>query len=371
MLENDSLMKIIFLSKRRPQSKDLYTRPAGRFYFLPKILADQGHEVHLVLLNYKVETEFTQFRDKIYWHSVNLLPNPINYYLFIKKLTLQVKPDYIVGFSDIIYGIYAQKISNTMDCLSVIDAYDNYESYIPWLKPLHWLWRRSLKKSNLITAAGPELLEKLTYGRCRNKIFGAVIEMAADPVFVEGSQSKSRAKFGMPINKFIIGYSGSLVKNRDISTMLNAFVEISSIFPNVCFAFSGRRDKDIDLSMVKNKIMLGYVNDQDVPDVVRCFDLLVSVNRNSEFGNYSYPAKLYEALAVGVPVIASKTLSTSYVLRDYPEALFEPESKKEIVEKIKWFINKPYTVKKLNYGWQNNVKVFEDILLSYRQEKYL
>ena len=48
-------MKILFLSKRRPQGKDLLTRPYGRFFYLPYWLAQRGHEVYILLLSYKKE----------------------------------------------------------------------------------------------------------------------------------------------------------------------------------------------------------------------------------------------------------------------------------------------------------------------------
>ena len=38
-------MKILMLSKRRPQGRDLFTRPYGRFFHLPRLLAEAGHTV--------------------------------------------------------------------------------------------------------------------------------------------------------------------------------------------------------------------------------------------------------------------------------------------------------------------------------------
>ena len=51
-------MNILFLSKRRPQNKDLILRPYGRFYYLPKILAERGHNVHVLLLDYKKNKKY-------------------------------------------------------------------------------------------------------------------------------------------------------------------------------------------------------------------------------------------------------------------------------------------------------------------------
>ena len=42
------------------------------------------------------------------------------------------------------------------------------------------------------------------------------------------------------------------------------------------------------------------------------------------FGDYSYPIKLYEAMACGRPVVASRTASTAWVLRDFPDRLVPP-----------------------------------------------
>lgn len=360
-------MKIICLCKRKPQGKDLYTRPYGRFYYLAKGLADSGHEVNMILMNYSKCTEFVKTKNNINWHSVNLIPNPFNYYSYVKKITIQIKADWIIGFSDIYFGICAQRIAKIIKCHSLIDAYDNYECYIPGAKPLHWLWRNSLQKTDIITAAGPALLKKMSKGRRKREFFDQVIEMAADPGFNDGSKQEARINSDLPLDMFIIGYSGSMTKKRGVETMLQAFSDLSSRYPDVLFVFSGRKDKNISLEKIKNKVVLGYVEDSRMPDIVKSFDLLVSVNQNSVFGNYSYPVKLYEALASQTAVVASKTHSTSFVLREYPDALFEANSISAMVSKIEQFIQKPYRVIKKQYSWKTQVIRFEKILTSYQR----
>lgn len=46
-------MKLLCLCKRHPQGRDLFNRPYGRFFHLPRLLAERGHEVHLLLLSYR------------------------------------------------------------------------------------------------------------------------------------------------------------------------------------------------------------------------------------------------------------------------------------------------------------------------------
>ncbi len=46
-------------------------------------------------------------------------------------------------------------------------------------------------------------------------------------------------------------------------------------------------------------------------------DMVAVMNTPGAFGDYSYPIKLYEAMACGRPVVASRTASTAWVLRNF------------------------------------------------------
>ncbi len=60
---------------------------------------------------------------------------------------------------------------------------------------------------------------------------------------------------------------------------------------------SGRIEPSVILP--ENCNHLGYVDDDKVVDVVRSAHVVLCVNKPDNFGNYSYPVKIYEALATG------------------------------------------------------------------------
>ena len=137
-------MKLIFLSKRRPQNRDLLSNPYGRFYHIPKFLAEMGHEVHLVLADYEKSPSHTSTFEEISIHSFSAFnPTPLSYISKTNALIKSVRPDMIIGFSDTWYGILAEYLGRRNNIPSLIDAYDNYESYMPWCMPLHWAWRKA------------------------------------------------------------------------------------------------------------------------------------------------------------------------------------------------------------------------------------
>ena len=195
-------MRLLFLCKRRPQGRDLLTRPYGRFFYLPYHLAQQGHDVTLLLLGYHNEPPLHCHSHAMDWYLESLRPliysgGPLAYLRRAQMLVQTIKPDWIIGFSDTWYGILAAHLGKKYGIKTLIDAYDNYESYIPWAKPLHWAWHSALKKATTLTAAGPQLAELMSQGR--DGIPATVVPMAADPIFQPMIGNNLRKQFGLPL----------------------------------------------------------------------------------------------------------------------------------------------------------------------------
>lgn len=354
-------MKILFLCKRRPQGRDLLTRPYGRFFYLPHELSLKGHESYLLLLNYRSEPVEFMKSQGITWISENIAPfSPLQYYTRACKLIESVKPDWIVGFSDTYFGILAEHLGRKFGVKSLIDAYDNYESYLPWCAPLHFLWRRAVSHATAVTAAGPQLAELLQQSRSGKPVF--IVPMAADiPTFMPLDRDTCRHELNLPLEKKIVGYCGSIYRNRGIQTLFDAHEILKKTDRNIDLILTGRKEKSIPLpSWVK---WLGYLDDDKISVFLNSLDAAAVINRISRFGNYSYPVKLYEAMRCQIPVIATDTPSANWILKSDDRFLARPDDPHDLAEKI----SKALTLDRVDYGKQNNwgqsCKAFEEVLL--------
>jgi glycosyltransferase involved in cell wall biosynthesis len=312
-------MRLLFLCKRRPQSRDLLDRPYGRFHYLPLELAKRGHEVITLLVSHQDLASEQRDIDGMRWISHDLRRlGPIGLQRTLIHEARQFAPDTVIGCSDTWAGWLAHRLAKTLDVSLAIDAYDNYEAYMPWNLPLHWLWRGAVRSANLVTAAGPQLAQLLlSYRRGGHPV--EVLPMAADPEFVPQSQSQCRHLLKLPQGVPLIGYIGSWAQNRGTAMLLDAFRRARAEHPDLRLVLSGRPPEYA--LREPGVIGSGYVPDDQLPALTNALDIACVVTADTAFGRYSYPAKLCEAMACGVPVVATATEPVRWMLGDRREHL--------------------------------------------------
>jgi len=356
----DTTMKIICFAKRRPQQKDIVTRPYGRFYYLPHILAQRGHDVSVALLGYKPDRPFVFNKEGIQWYCESVFNwKASGYFGTINSLIRKTRPDWIIGFSDTYYGILAAYFGQKYGIRFAIDAYDNYESYLPWCKPLHLLWRNAIKRADVVTAAGPQLAQYLNRFRLHQKVH--IVPMAADPTgFKPLNKSQCRKKLNLPQDKKLIGYCGSIYQNRGVQTAFSAYECVRREYPDSLLILSGRRSNKVHLPA--NTRHLGYLPDDLVPILLNCMDVLLIPNSLTKFGNYSYPVKLYEAMACQIPVVATATGPAKWILNNEKPYLAHPGDADDMAQKT---LTAPQ-LNKISYEnlntWENSCDAFEKAL---------
>jgi glycosyltransferase involved in cell wall biosynthesis len=351
-------MKLVFLCKRRPMGRDLLDKPYGRFFHLPRLLAARGHDVHVALLSYARDASLDVRRDGIRWSSESMPARGMRFVRKLQALVAHDRPDWIVGFSDTYYGILAEWLARRSGSRSLIDAYDNYEGYIPWCKPLHFAWRRAVRGATAVSVAGPTLGELL--GRGRDPATMLVASMAPDPLgFAPLPRDECRRALQLPAGT-LIGYAGAIYPNRGIDVLFRAFAMLKVRIPDARLVLSGRLHKSIALPA--EATWLGYLPDEKMPLLLNGMNALAVLNQSSAFGIYSHPIKLYEAMACGVPVVASRTRSVEWILGGREESLAAPDDVPDLARKLETAVRR----ERVDYGptptWEHVATQLDEFL---------
>ncbi len=323
-------MNLLFLCKRFPQGRDLLTRPYGRFYHIPRALAVRGHRVHVALLSYRGLPSEHKTSNGVSWSSDDVWPRgPLAYLRRVQGIAAASPPDWVIGVSDTYFGVLARRLARRCGARCAIDAYDDFESYIPWAFPLHRAWRNALAAADLVTAAGPQLARLLESRGARS---AHVLPMAADPEFQMLDRAQSRARLGLPADRRLIGHIGALDRRRGRTVVLRALREIRDTRQDVSMVLSGRQS--LALHQPPAILGLGYISDDLMPVLVNSLDVACVALADNAFARSSYPVKLCEALACRVPVVASATEPVRWMLGDDRRFLADLESSSAMAERI-------------------------------------
>lgn len=322
-------LKILWLCKRRPQGRDLLRAPYGRFFHLPRLLADRGHAVTVALLSHARLPSETLAQGGVRWTSDDAFAGTA-YFRRIRQLIREDRPDWILGASDTYFGILAAHYGARTGVRCAIDAYDNFESYVPWAFPLHALWRRALRRAALVSAAGPQLAERLAATGGRSGV--QVLPMAADPQFRPLDRGECRKQLGLDPRVRYVGVGGSLDPRRGAHVLFDALDRLRARDQGVVLLVSGRNAERFRGHPGVHA--LGLLADDAMPAFVNCLDVACVIVSDNAFGRYSYPAKLAEAIACGVPVVASATAPIRWILQDRREFLAPVGDARTLADRI-------------------------------------
>ena len=113
--------------------------------------------------------------------------------------------------------------------------------------------------------------------------------------------------------------------------------------------------------------MLGYIEDEKMPLLLNCMDTLAVTNRDSAFGRYSHPVKLYEAMSCQVPVVVTATAATEWILHDHPELLVPPGDASALAAGLAAALGRGRIAYRDVPDWRSGCYMFEWALLESAQ----
>lgn len=299
---------------------------------MPVALAASNNDVRVFLCSHrKLPPSITRTAD-VDWIGLDV--RTLGLQSFINTLVQQAeefRPDWVIGVSDAHYGAIAQFLARKTGAQLAVDAYDNYEAYMPWNFPLHWLWRRAIRAADLVTAAGPQLAQRLQSHR-RGGHEVEILPMAADPEFKPMDKFFCRRQLGLPEGVPLLGYVGSWAKNRGTHLLIDAFRIVRKVHPDARLILSGRPPA-YALSE-PGVVSLGYIADEQLSVLINAVDVACVITANTGFGRYSYPAKLCEAMACNVAVAATATEPVQWMLNGKSRHLVPPGDADAFAERV-------------------------------------
>lgn len=159
-----------------------------------------------------------------------------------------------------------------------------------------------------------------------------------------------------PNKPLIIGHVGRIVPLKGQRILLEAFNKIAKEFPLMHLVFAGvplfdtdhylidLQQRTSELGLIDRVHFIGFVD--RVPDLLRLFDLFIHPSIEADS-----PLSVLEAMAVGLPVIASAVPGTTDLFKDGKEGLLVPPSDiKALANKITDLLQNPSERSRLGHS---------------------
>jgi len=320
------LLRILVLTKRQYNNKDLIDDRFGRLREIPLALGQKGHKVKGLCLSYAKRNEGCFQDGPVLWKSINAtklkLPGLLRFVFEAQKLAK--KSDVIWACSDSFYGIIGYFLSLKYHTPLVFDLYDNFEYFLMAKLPVvKQLYRMVVKNCDAVTCVSRPLSRLVkSYGR-QGRLF--VIENAVrKDLFKPMDKTICRKKLNLPKNNILVGTAGGLTEIRGFQYFLSAFDILKTRYPNLQLVLAGRRNIPIPSN---NRIHdLGILAQEKVPLLLNSLDVAVICNLENDFGRYCFPQKSVEIMACKIPLIAARVGSMKELLTDHPNWLFMPDN---------------------------------------------
>ena len=164
-----------------------------------------------------------------------------------------------------------------------------------------------------------------------------------------------------PNDLFTMIYPGTLNWHQGLDIAIKAFRKIHKDYPNVRFHIYGEGPAKNSLVRLSNKLELkdkvtfkGMVPLEDIAVIMGNADLGIVPKRNDSFGGDAFSTKTLEFMALGVPIILSRTRIDNYYFDEKIAYFFEPEN----VDDLSQAMGELIANRKMRMELSRNAKIF-------------
>ena len=246
-------------------------------------------------------------------------------------------------------------------------------SGIPLLrKYIHYLTKfivkRIYNKSNLLIVPSDNIAEMLTWQNIRTR--KKVIHLGVDTKKFTPSGNKISAKerLGIDTSFFVIGHHGRLGREKDLSTLLRAFILVKKSYPKTLLLVVGEGVESIKKKFmgVSGVILPGSSN--NVVPYLQAMDVycLTSLTETTSLTTL-------EAMACGVPVIATKVgFVKDYIKQGINGLFFKERNSYDLAKQIMFLMKQDVLRRKISlearkfvekeFSWDKTAQEIEETI---------
>ncbi|MBZ0166762.1 MAG: glycosyltransferase family 4 protein, partial [Candidatus Omnitrophica bacterium] len=342
-------MDIVALCKRQYMHKDLLDDRYGRFWEIPAALAARGHTVRGFALSYQPKAE-GPFRygdsDGVQWESMNAgSVKPLGLWRYMRQVSAAISaapPDVILACSDSLYVIVGAWLQRRHGGVLIADLYDNFEAYDAARLPMvRTLFRRALRGADGVTVISERLKEKVCADSGTHHPVNVLVNGIPQGMFQPLDKKTCRRKWHIPEDALVMGCSGILTRERGYEFLLEAYRALRLEMPGLQLALAGSRGPGVEVPQTDGIHDLGVLPQAELSQMLACLDLAVICNRRTAFSEYTFPQRMYETLACGVPLLASNVGAAPDVLKGFENCLYEAGDQDDFVKKARALLKNP------------------------------
>lgn len=201
-----------------------------------------------------------------------------------------------------------------------------------------WLQRRALRRFDAVVAVSAPLAHALVRSGLRARRVHAVTNHWVPTTRILGRRS-ARDELGLSPSPFLIGWVGRLSHEKGLDVMIDALEKVLNLPVTLVVIGSGREQASLEARAVRRSVGERIVWCGTIPDAARffrAFDAFVLSSRTE-----GTPIALLEAMAAGVPVIASAVGGVPDIIGDRDAYLVPADDASRLATAVRTVFNDP------------------------------
>lgn len=280
------------------------------------------------------------------------------------------------------FEVFATLIPKLFGAQVILDIHDIVPEFFadkfgvaessPVVRALKWVEKLCCAFADHVIIANDLWHKKLTERSVRPEKCTTVLNYPCSDIF------SRRPDCARVVGKVIMIYPGTLAIHQGLDIAIEACPKIKEVVPQFEFHMYGKgpeqehlREQIKDLGISDTVRLYGPVPMEEIALRMAEAHIGVVPKRAEGFGDEAFSTKIFEYMAVGLPVVASKTTIDSYYFSNGSVLFFQSGNADDLAEKVLNLIRNPDTRQKQiqvadlfleQNRWENKKRQYLDII---------